>query len=63
MAGKTKPMSQIKQLFQLHKKGESCKQIARIIGVSKNTVKGYLQKLCLLKMDIDELELLHLSGQ
>lgn len=58
MAGKTKPMSQIKQLLQLHKKGESCKQIARIIGVSKNTVKGYLQKLCLLKMDIDELLLL-----
>ncbi len=55
MSGKTKPMSQIKQLLQLHKKGESRKQIARIIGVSKNTVKVYLQKLYLLKMDIDEL--------
>lgn len=48
-------MSQIKQLLQLHEKGESRKQIARILGVSKNTVKGYLQKLYLLKMSIDEL--------
>lgn len=58
MAGKVKPMSQIKQLLQLHKKGESKKQIARCLGISKNTVKAYLQKLYQLKTDIDDLLLL-----
>jgi transposase len=58
MAGKVKPMSQIKQLLQLHKKGESKKQIARCLGISKNTVKSYLQKLYQLKMGIDDLLLL-----
>jgi predicted ArsR family transcriptional regulator len=45
MAGKTKPMSQIKQLLLLHKEGHSIKSIARNLGISKNTVKAYLQKL------------------
>jgi transposase len=58
MAGKVKPMSQIKQLLQLHKKGESKKQIARCLGISKNTVKSYLQKLYQLKAGIDDLLLL-----
>ena len=55
MAGKTKPMSQIKQLLQLHKQGEKIKSIARTLGVSKNTVKAYLGKLTVLKFDIDQL--------
>jgi transposase len=45
MAGKTKNMSQIKQLLLLHKQGKGKKTIARILGISKNTVKDYLQKL------------------
>lgn len=45
MAGKTKLMSQIKQLLQLHQQGKAKKEIARILGVSKNTVKSYLQKV------------------
>jgi hypothetical protein len=48
MAGEIKPMSQIKQLLQLHQKGESKKQIARCLGMSKNTVKTYLLKLLVL---------------
>jgi transposase len=55
MAGEIKPMSQIKQLLQLHKKGESKKQIARCLGISKNTVKIYLLKLYHLKTDVDDL--------
>lgn len=45
MAGKTKEMSQIKQLLLLHRQGKGKKTIARILGMSKNTVKSYLYKL------------------
>lgn len=45
MAGKIKPMSQIKQLLILHEQGNGKKAIARILGISKNTVKSYLSKL------------------
>lgn len=64
MAGKTKPMSIVKQiLLQLHQ-GQSRKSIVRDIGVSKNTVRRYLQLVqgCghpieeLLKMDDPVLE-------
>ena len=55
MAGKVKTMNQIKQLLQLHKQGKSIKFIARALGMSKNTVKVYLNKLSLLKHDTDQL--------
>lgn len=55
MAGKPKRMSQIKQLLQLHKQGKGKKEIARLLGISKNTVKAYLEKLLLLKLNVDEL--------
>jgi transposase len=55
MAGKPKQMSQIKQLLQLHKQGKGKKEIARNLRMSKNTVKVYLEKLSLLKLDVDEL--------
>ena len=58
MAGKIKPMSQIKQLLHLRKQGKGIKQIARITGMSKNTVKAYLSKLSALKPSIDDLLLL-----
>lgn len=44
MAGKPKPMSQIKQLLILHQQGKGIKTIARSLGISKNTVKAYLAK-------------------
>ncbi len=55
MAGKPKPMSQIKQLLQLHKQGNSIKFIARNLGISKNTVKVYLSKLALSALDTQSL--------
>ncbi len=55
MAGKPKPMSQIKQLLRLHKEGKGNKSIARILGISKNTVKSYLQKVKHSKLDVDAL--------
>jgi transposase len=44
MAGKPRPMSQIKQLLLLHHQGQSRKFIARSLNISKNTVKSYLDK-------------------
>ncbi len=46
-------MSQIKQLLQLHKQGMKINAIARTLEMSRNTVKTYLQKLSLLRVDID----------
>ncbi len=37
-------MNQVKQIYQLHQQGTSIKRIASILGISKNTVKGYLRK-------------------
>lgn len=65
MAGKTKNMSQIKQLLLLHQQGKGKKTIARMLGMSKNTVKEYLQKLSVLTGDKDTLttdELLKLEN-
>ena len=55
MAGKTKPMSQIKQLLRLIKLGYSNKKIARELGVSRNTVKSYRRKTDGHPQDIDRL--------
>ena len=55
MAGKIKPMSQIKQLLQLHVQGNKIKFIARTLGISRNTVKSYLNRLKTLNPGIDEL--------
>lgn len=45
MAGKPKPMSQIKQLLIFYDQGKGIKAIARILQMSKNTVKSYIAKL------------------
>jgi len=55
MAGKTKPMSQIKQLLLLIKQGYGNKAIARELGMSRNTVKSYRQKAAHNPVSIDHL--------
>ena len=55
MAGKPKPMSQIKQLLELHRQGKSIKFIARSLGISKNTVKAYISKLASSSLEIPDL--------
>ena len=55
MAGKIRPMSQIKQLLQLHRQGYKVKFIARSLGISKNTVKTYLKKVALSGVEISVL--------
>lgn len=55
MAGKPKPMSQVKQLLKLHQQGWKIKTIARDLGLSKNTVKSYLEKVRIANWSIDML--------
>lgn len=55
MAGKIKPMSQIKQLLLLLGQGKKIKFIARTLGMSKNTVKSYISKTADLKLSPDHL--------
>ena len=55
MAGKPKKMSQVKQLLQMYKQGDGNKTIARNLGISKNTVKGYLKKYQSSKLSLDSL--------
>jgi len=55
MAGKPKKMSQIKQLLLLYKQGESKRSISSTLGMSRNTVKVYLNKLSDLNVSIDDL--------
>jgi transposase len=55
MAGKPKEMSQIKQLLQMHKQGVGIKPIARSLGISKNTVKSYLEKYKSSKLSLETL--------
>ena len=55
MAGKPKHMSQIKQLLRLYKQGKSKRFIARTLGMSRNTVKSYLNKLSVIELDINDL--------
>ena len=52
MAGILKRMSQIKQLLQMHRQGMGRKQIAKTLGISKTTVKSYLDKLTTGGMDV-----------
>lgn len=55
MAGKTRPMSQIKQLIRLHRENYPIKTIARLLSISKNTVKAYLTKVSVLNLPHDEI--------
>jgi transposase len=55
MAGKPKRMGQIKQMILLRQQGNGVKTIARELGISKNTVKTYLQKIEALKANTEEL--------
>lgn len=55
MAGKTRPMSQIKQLLQMHLQGKKVKEVARVLEISKNTVKAYLRKVALSGMSAQSL--------
>ena len=55
MAAETINMIKLKQIFLLHQNGESYRQIARITGTSKNTVKKYIRTALLKGNQIKDL--------
>ena len=55
MAGKTKEMSQIKQLLLLKKEGVSNRKAAAIVGINKETVNNYVRKACADELGIEGL--------
>lgn len=55
MAGKTKEMSQIKQMLLLKKQGVSNRKIATAVGMNKETVNNYMKKVNADSLSIDEL--------
>jgi transposase len=55
MAGKVTEMSKIKQLLLLHESGVSNRQIANELGINRETVNTYVNKLKSGEMQIDEL--------
>lgn len=55
MAGKTKEMSQIKQLLLLKKQGVSNRKAAKTLGINKETVNTYVNKAKADELSIDEL--------
>lgn len=55
MAGQAIEIGMIKQLLRLHSQGEGIKAIARILGISKNTVKRYLNQVHEQELDIERL--------
>ena len=54
-------MDKIKRIIELQQEGCSIKQIARTLGMSKNTVKKYLRRYQKLDVDIETAELATLS--
>ena len=55
MAGKSKNMSQIKQLLLLKKNGVFNRKAASIIGINKETVNNYMSKVNADELGIDDL--------
>jgi transposase len=55
MAGKTKEMSQIKQLLLLKKEGVSNRKAADMIGINKETANNYVRKAYADELGIDGL--------
>ena len=55
MAGRSKDMSQIKQMLLLKKQGVSNRKIAKTLGINKETVNNYITKVASDDLGIDEL--------
>ena len=55
MANKPIAMSKLKTLIRLHVESASKSKMARSTGLSRNTVKNYLQKIELLSLTSEDL--------
>jgi len=56
MANKTILMSRIRQLLRMYAQGRGKKQISKLTGLSRNTVKKYLQQFISLKLTYDQVD-------
>ena len=56
MAYKSTRMDQIKRIIEFHKQGIPKKRIARLLGISKNTVKQYIRRVELREIDVNGLD-------
>ena len=55
MAAKPTNMEVIKEVLRLHKEGRGKREIARLLGIDRNTVKKYLRKAEADRMNLNEL--------
>ncbi len=55
MANQRKPMHLIKQIIQLKESGHSIRQISKRLGISRNTLRGYLRQLESQPLDWEQL--------
>ena len=55
MAGKTKDMSEVRKVLQLHEQKVSNRKIAKQLGLDKNTVNRYIATLSNLNMKVSDL--------
>lgn len=55
MANKTICMSKLRRILKLYQRGVSKKRIARVLDMSRNTVKAYLERFAALNTTADEL--------
>ncbi|MDD6896366.1 MAG: hypothetical protein PUD51_11000 [Prevotellaceae bacterium] len=62
MAGKTKEMSQIKQLLLLKKEGVSNRKAAAIVVINKETVNNYIKKALADELGIEGLLVGQVTG-
>ncbi len=49
-------MSRIRQLLRMYAQGRGKKQISKLTGLSRNTVKKYLQQFISLKLTYDQVD-------
>jgi len=58
MANKTIHMTKVRQILRLHSEGSGSKEIHRLTGVSRNTVKRYIQQYTTEELTIPDVDLL-----
>jgi transposase len=58
MANKTILMTKVRQILRLHMQGIGSKQIDRLTGVSRNTVKRYIRQFTIEELTIEEVNLM-----
>ena len=53
MAGKTMSMHQVKQIIELYQKGKGIRETERLTGISRKTIRSYLQRIRSLNIPVE----------